>query len=412
MDEILPSVRFEPDNPRPVGFVDDVDDSHLTAIADALRGVGDAVALVTGEAQPALRVRFSSGRYMPTLPFALYSFHILRVNEQGELSDEVAEGDEITYAVVANHAVEVQRESALLFLYDLVFRQETLKKMLSQRRAPDQPIDALIADATQRARREFRDRIYAGWRAAAISIGERAVAAEIPLRVRYEVDVLPSRDDVVRRMPHLRAAYNNIELARQAVDKQVSMIGGSDPRVSAPLLTQADEDKLQRHIASLGMRQWISQITRDAEVCGNGYLVTLSGPEPAVYGLRPEEVHILGADRFAVVRGDATEPVPGHVLHIRGIEQFASPYGISLLEPILAEQRTRQVFQEASSTAQRILRTRPPESEEGRWASRTLELAQRGFADSDERLGRLLWYPRDWLPDARDGLYFPGQERM
>ena len=412
MDEILPSVRFEPDNPRPVGFVDEVNGAHLTAIADAIQGVADAVALVAGEAQATLRVRFSSVRYMPTLPFVLYSFHILRVNEQGALSDEIAERDEITYALVANHAVEVQRESALLFLYDLVFRQEALKKMLSQQRAPDEPIDALVADATQRARREFRDRIYAGWRAAAISVAERAVAAEIPLQVRYEVDVLPTRDDVVRRMPHLRAAYNDIELARQAIDKQVSMIGGSDPRISAPLLSQADEDELRRHVASLGMRQWISQITRDAEVCGNGYLVTLSGPEPAVYGLRPEDVHILGDDRFAVVRGEATEPVPGHVLHMRGIEQFESPYGISLLEPILAEQRTRQVFQEASSTAQRILRQRPPASNEGSWATRTLELAQRGFADSDERLGRLLSYPRDWLPDAREGLYFPGQERM
>jgi hypothetical protein len=160
------------------------------------------------------------------------------------------------------------------------------------------------------------------------------------------------------------------------------------------------------------MRQWISQVTRDAQVCGNGYLVTVSSPEPAVYALRPEDVEILGPNRFAVVRGDAREPVPGHVMHIPGIEQFESPYGISLLEPILAEYRTRQVFEEASSTASRILRSRPADSEEGRWATQALALAERSFADSDERLGRLLSYPRDWLRDARDGLYFPGQERM
>jgi len=101
VDEILPSVRFEPDNPRLLGFVDEVDEAHVNAIAEALQGVADAVGSVTGGVEPTLRVRFSSLRYMPTLLFVLYSFHILRVNEQGELSDEVAEGDEITYALVA-----------------------------------------------------------------------------------------------------------------------------------------------------------------------------------------------------------------------------------------------------------------------------------------------------------------------
>jgi hypothetical protein len=92
-------------------------------------------------------------------------------------------------------------------------------------------------DAVHQARTEFRDRIYGGWREAAASIAKRAVADEIPLGVRYEIDVLPTREDVVRRTPHLRAAYNEIDIAQQAIDKQVSMIGGSDPRVSVPALT-------------------------------------------------------------------------------------------------------------------------------------------------------------------------------
>jgi hypothetical protein len=410
MDEILPSVAFEPDNPRPLGFVDAVTPAHLRAVKLAVGAVADAVAEATGGDEPVLRVRFSSVRYMPTLPFVLYSFHIVRVDDAGEFSDEVADGDEITYALVANHDVEVQRESAVLFLYDLVFRQEAVRRAMDG--TATEPVDALVAVAGRQARREFRDRIHDGWRAASRSIAQRAVDARIPLAVRYDVDVLPTREDVVRRMPHLRAAYNEIEIAREAVDKQVSMIGGHDPRVSAPGLSQADEDKAQRQLSSLGLRQWISQVTRDAQVCGNGYMVTVSDGEPTVHALRPETVEIVGPGQFALVRDGVREPVAGNVAHLRGIEQFESAYGISLLEPVLAEFRTRSLMSEATQEATRILRARPAESREGQWARETLALAERSAADSDERLGRLLWYPRDWLPDAREGLYFPGQERM
>jgi hypothetical protein len=412
MVEILPSVEFEPDNPRPLGFVSDVTSSHLHAVGEALAGVGEVVAEVTGEHEPTLRVRFSSVRYMPTMPFVLYSFHIARVDDAGQFSDEATDGQEITYALVANHAVEVQRESALLFLYDLVFRQEAMRQMMQQTDAPKIQIDALVAGAVRQARNEFRDRIHGGWLQGARSIAQRAVAADLPLAVRYEVDVLPTRQDVVGRMPHLRAAYNDIAIARDAIDKQVSMIGGRDPRISAPGLTQGDEDKVQRHIASLGLRQWISQTTRDALVCGNGYMVTAAEAEPTLYALRPETVEILGPDKFAVLRDGTRQSVTDHVLAVRGIEQFKSPYGISLLEPVLGQYRIRRIFTEATALAQRILATLPTDSNEGRWATQTLELAKRSLADSDEQLSQLLWYPRDWLEDAREGLYFPGQEQM
>jgi hypothetical protein len=303
MVDFLPSVRFEADDSRPVGFVNEVGDSHLGAVANALEAVASAVSQVTGNAEPALRVCFSSVRYMPTLPFVLYGFHIVHVDENGDLGDEVAGGQEVRYALVANHAVEVQREAALLFLYELVFRQAVITRLRDA--GSTEEIDVEVAAADRQARREFRDRIYAGWNEAARSIAQRALASGLPIVVRYEVDVLPSRTDVVRRVPHLRAAYNDIDLAREAVDKQVSMIGGSDPRVHAPDLTQHEEDKIQRHLASLGMRHWISQTTRDALVCGNGYLVTTTDIEPGLYSLRPEAVEILGPEQFARLPGSS-----------------------------------------------------------------------------------------------------------
>ena len=53
-----------------------------------------------------------------------------------------------------------------------------------------------------------------------------------------------ARED--RRQALVRAAYNEIDLAREAVDKVVSMIGGRDPRLIAPGLRPLEEDKLQR----------------------------------------------------------------------------------------------------------------------------------------------------------------------
>ena len=58
------------------------------------------------------------------------------------------------------------------------------------------------------------------------------MATGLALRVQYDVDVLPTREDIARRTPLLRDAYNSIDIAREAVDKTVSLIGGHDPRIS------------------------------------------------------------------------------------------------------------------------------------------------------------------------------------
>jgi hypothetical protein len=411
-EEVLPSVRFQADDPRPVGFVAEVDEAHLAAVGQALREVATTVAEATGEAEPALKVRLSSVRYMPSLPFVLYSFHILSVTADGHFEDEIDVGNEVTYAIVANHAVEVQREAAILFLYGLVVRQVALRTFRDDDGADVGNIDEVAALADRESKQQFRDAIRAGWSAATRRIAKQALAAELPLQVEYEVDVLPTREDVVRRIPLLRDAYNTIDIARDAVDKTVSLIGGRDPRISIPGLSQSDEDKIRRQLSSMNLRLWISQTTRDAEVCGNGYAVTRTTPEPAMYNLRPEEVEIAGAERYFRIRDGRREPIDGHVLHVPGIEQFRSPYGISILEPVMAELRTRKVFEEASAFAHRVIEDHGQDSPYAERVRSTIALSQRGVAASDERLGKLLWYPRDWVPNAREGLYFPGQERM
>jgi hypothetical protein len=410
--EVLPSVRFQPDDPRPVGFVDEVEESHLNAVGNALREVASLVAEVTGDIQPALSVRLASVRYMPTLPFVLYSFHILSIGADGEFEDEIDAGKDITYALVANHAVEVQREAAILFLYDLVIRQDALRKFREDDTADIGQIDEVAATADRRSKQEFRDAIRGGWASATRVIAHQAVAAGLALRVQYDVDVLPTREDLARRIPHLRDAYNKIDIAREAVDKTVSLIGGRDPRISVLGLTQADQDKMQRQLSAMNLRLWISQTTRDAQVCGNGYAVIPDSPDSGVYNLRPEDVEIVGPDTFVLIRDGKREPIEGNVLHIAGIEQFRSPYGISILEPVLSELRTRRIFEDATRFAEGVIAEYGTDSEHGLRVRHTMPLSERALAASNERLGQLLRYPRDWVPAARDGLYFPGQERM
>ena len=357
-------------------------------------------------------VRFSSVRYMPTLPFVLYSFHITSVTPDGKFEDEIDVGNEITYAIVANHAVEVQRETAILFLYDLVVRQDALRAFQKDDSADVGNIDEVAATADRSSKQQFRDAIRAGWSSATRAIAKQALTVGLPLRVTYEVDVLPTREDIVRRMPLLRDAYNTIEIARDAVDKTVSLIGGRDPRISAAGLTQAQEDKLQRQLSAMNLRLWISQTTRDAQVCGNGYAVTQASPDLGMYNLRPDDVEIVDAETFLLVRDGKRDPIDGQVLHIPGIEQFRSPYGISILEPVMAELRTRKIFEEATKFAKKVIAEYGDGSPHGLRVRSTMPLSERAIAASDERLGRLLRYPRDWVPSARDGLYFPGQERM
>jgi hypothetical protein len=407
----LPSVRFNDGDPRPIGFVSEVDADHLQAIGIALREVCDVLNAGAQGDQATIRARYCSIRYIPTLPFVLFAFNIPNLNDQLEFVDDIAAGDEINYAIVANQPIEVQREAAILFAYELVFRHQVVESVRTDR-TEIRNIDSAAAESDGRARQEFTDRIRFGWRAAAEWIAQFARSEGIPLAARYEVDVFPDRRDIARRVPVLREAYNTIPIAREAIDKVVSMIGGQDPRITVEGLSQADEDMLQRQVASLGMRQWVSQTQRDADVCGNGYLVTGGETGLDIYALRPEEVIIVDDEAYCIERDGTVEPVEGDVLHVRGLDQFESPYGISVLEPILYEHRTRKVFEDSRAFAQEALRRPDLPDEHRQWAEHTIALAERTLAASDERLAQLLFYPRDWVPDARDGLYFPGQETM
>ncbi len=93
MPDIVPSIQYAPDDPRPIGFAEEVSLGHLGSAGDALAAVAAAVNSVRGQgAEVQLRIRLCSARYAPALPFNLFGFHVLDLNEEGEFTDEIGEG--------------------------------------------------------------------------------------------------------------------------------------------------------------------------------------------------------------------------------------------------------------------------------------------------------------------------------
>jgi hypothetical protein len=402
---------MQPDDPRPVGFIDALSDEHVAASAAALRELCGSFPSEVDEDLTRLSVCLCSARYVPALPFALYSFHLIEFDEHGELVDELATGGEFRYAFVINHAVEVQREAALLFLYETVFRHVALRQLADSDSAVHSA-DAVAARSDVEARLEFRDRMRQGWHSAAQALVARANHDGLALGVRYQLDPFPERADVVRRTPALRSTYNTIDLAREFIDKTVSLVAGHDPRVRASDAPEHVRSFVERRLIEIGLRQYTTQTLRDAQVCGNGYLVLPTSPAGSPYNLRPEDVEVLDAEEFLLHRGDQAERVSAPVLHMRGVDQFQSPYGYSVLEVLLPIWATRKRFEEIENDTRPLLNRFPAGSPQHQYLEETLNLVSRERQRTEERVGQLLWFPRDWVEEAAYGLYFPGQERM
>jgi hypothetical protein len=403
----LPSLRYQPDDPRPVGFTEELTAEHIEASATALGELAAVFDADEGAGAP-LRACLSSARYVPALPFELLSFHLVSFDESCEPIDALAGHFEVHYAFIVNQAVEVQREAALLFLYEIVFRQSVLQK--SGGRVGE--MDILTAVASERARAEFRDRMRGGWSEAARSLAARARHEGVRPNVRYQQDPFPDRELLARRMDALRHTYNTLAQCREFVDKTVSLIGGRDPRISVPGAADSVRVLLERRLTETGFRQYMNQTIRDAEVLGNGYLVLPSSIEQGPYALRPEDVEIQADGGYAVLEAGGRREIDGNVTHATGVEQFGSPYGFSVLEAFLPEWVSRRTMSQMREDVAGLLTQHGDLQGRRGELEGILELTRRQLQASDERIAKLLWYPREWLPDAAAGLYLPGQEQM
>jgi hypothetical protein len=404
-----PSARFEPGNPRPIGFQDEASPNHIDQASAVLDGVASEITRCSSGQGTELAICLCNVRFSPGSPFVLFGFHILDIDDQGGFVDPTKEGHEVRFALVVNQPAEVQAESALAFCFQLVERQIVVARAIERDEISE--IDRLTSEADRGADQEFADVVRYGWQEAAAAVARKANDAGLSLKVRYQRDPFSSRDELARRMPALRAVYDEIDSARRAIDNTVSMVGGSHPHVRLSRASGRARDVAQSTLAVLAMRQFQNQVTRDAEVCGNGYMVTSEEVDISPRCLRPEAVEIVAPGRFVEIRGSQRLPVDG-VLHLRGLDQLDSPYGISVLESILFALEQVRTFKEAKGAAEHLLSSPKAGPDHRQWAQSTIALADRTLAGVETRLSQLLGFSRDHLPEARPDLYFKGQEEF
>src|SRR5918992_1443211 len=118
----LPSDRSRPGSPIRAGFQIEPSAEHMERASEALRMVAELGSMPGPAGAKPLRVCFSHVRHEPRLPFHLFGFHINPITTEGEFGVPFAENGELLYALVANQPVELQRETAIGFLFDLIGR--------------------------------------------------------------------------------------------------------------------------------------------------------------------------------------------------------------------------------------------------------------------------------------------------
>lgn len=404
----LPSERFRRGDPRPIGFEQELSPSQVARTIGVMEEIADAITMPATADEPRLAVCLTSAVLMPGLPFHLYGFSLQDVDDDGRVVTDPAQG-EVRYAIVANQAADLQREAVIAFFFQLLGRQALISP------AADDP--ELFVDLPARAAATDDERSKAAgsqlrgnWREAVMSLQAEAASAGVTFQARYQPDPFPTRHDVARRCSALRRVYNELELARTAVDRAVgvlaaapwSIVGGEDERVRR---------FVQERIEAIELSRFIGQAVRDGYVCGNGYLSVAGAPaEATLRTLRPESVEIRDGRYVEHTAGGARDVTEGLVPH-RAIRQLRSSYGISLLELGLDALRTWDLIQEMEQRASRLRlggltvpQLRELEDHE--------KLAARMHSDSVQRLRVLFEFFLEHLPEPPPRLYFAGQEQI
>src|SRR5581483_3845277 len=328
----LPSERYQIAG-IPEGFSPFPEADHIGRASEAISELATFLDQLSRPAERELALKFCHVLLPPGMPMNLFGFHVWTVDADGALIEPLSGEDELILALIVNQPVELQIENAVSFLYTLAERQRTLAAVMA---GEDDILDLPehAADADRTAAGETVERFRYGWREAARGAVDALATVGIAVSVRYEVDVFPDRDSIDRRLPLLRRLYNEIEPVKLSIDRIVGSIGGSAGTVrgSGP---EEIRGWTQQQLSLLDIRRYMNHALRDAEVCGNGYLIFNEFEPFAPYAGRPEDVRVAEGGRLEVREATGWQ-LPGKpILHVRGIEQVESPYGISMLEPFM-----------------------------------------------------------------------------
>jgi hypothetical protein len=220
--------------------------------------------------------------------------------------------------VVANHPVALQVEHTLATVSMLISRQALVERALRDRDSDSltAQIDVLARGADADAQRFVSEGLRASsWVDVATALRDRAVAADMPLRVSYSPTLI-DRQQLAWRTPILRLIYNQMPAVRQAIDRVaaamsqgLSVLGGGASVSAARFATDLLDLSSQR--------AYLAHLTRDAFVCGNGYLTYGSLPDEDVRLLMPERVMAISGDTATIATSDGEEQYR-RVIHVKG----------------------------------------------------------------------------------------------
>lgn len=407
----LPSEMYEPGHPIPIGSTLTPDTEHIQASGKAL---AEIAAEFSGGAGEALSVRLCSFRLDPLLSPNLFGFHVYEFDNAGNPLDSIGGDTILLYAVVVNHSISLQQEIAALFLMQLINRQARQRE-LNKAGDTDVELDIEMAKEDEAALQQLRERfnpLTFSWRSLAQQAHSRASEAGIKLSVEYGADVFPDEQQIRNRIPWLRRIYNDVNGVRSAIDKLVSAAGKEGPSIRAAGGSSQMRDFLQQWGSDMDLQHYFNQAVRDAEVCGNGYAAMQTVDPVGFYNLRPETVAIT-PDGFEATTPDGPLVLRSEaVIHLTGIDQVQSPYGISMIEAFMPSVVAIARYDSIEKGGRHLL-TRPqlPAELEKR-AQGYINLAQRGRKNMEEAINDLLWFPSDHLPEPATGLYFEGHSRM
>jgi hypothetical protein len=404
----LPAEARYPGDPAQIGFAWIPDDRRLESAHRVLENLTKSANGLGAPDGKLLPVTLTLARLGPGLPVNLFGFHLVNVGENGTVSLEVDEQHEVLYAFVVNQPVGVIRESAARALLNLVSRQGEVQQVMENKQGVDDLPTRVAASDARNADLAWDTPPEVSATLSVLS--ERAVEQNLRLQVEFRPDPFPDAASLNRRLSALRHLYNTEDRVRDAVDRTVSTMGARSPSFrGGPEHTRLF---LSRQGTLQGMRQFTNQTVRDALVCGNGYLqLGARGLDSWMRCLRPEAARVKPDGSMQELQGDNTVAFKdGEVVHLRGIEQVTSPYGISILEPLLDIPARRQIAAETLA-AQSALPAGASEATRIR-SEALVKVAKQMEGETDARLEQLLGFFPVALDTASGDLYFPGQEKL
>ncbi len=404
----LPAEARYPGDPAQIGFAWVPDDRRIESASRALENLAETADGLGAKGGKLLSVTLTLVRLAPGLPVNLFGFHLANVKDDGTVALEVDEQQDVLYAFVANQPVAVISETAARALLNLVSRQGAVRQVMEDKQALDELPASVAASDAGNADLAWDTPPEASTTLAVLA--ERAVEQDLKLQVAFRADPFPDASSLNRRLSALRHLYNTEDRVRDAVDRTVSTMGSRSPSLRGG---REDMRLLLRRQGTLqGLRQFTNQTVRDALVCGNGYLqLGVRGLDHWMRCLRSEmarvetDGHIVEITREKTVTFDKDE-----VVHLRGVEQVTSPYGISILEPLLDIPTRRKIAAETLAL-QDAIPLGATEATRMR-AEALAQVAKQMEKEIEARLEQLLAFFPAALDVASGDLYFTGQERL